>query len=51
MTGSTSSALTNGASRDDAVHLQVDDGVPVEAELLGEDLVAVLVEVGRAPCG
>ena len=32
--------------RDDALHLQLDDRVPVEAEHLGEDLVAVLVEVG-----
>ena len=28
------------------LHLEVDDGVPVEAERLGEDLVAVLVELG-----
>ena len=38
-------------SSDDAVHLEVDDGVPVEAELVGEDRVAVLVEVGRVRVG
>src|SRR5206468_3346012 len=31
--------------RDDASHLQVDDRVPVDAEV-GEDRVAVLVELG-----
>src|SRR3954470_9140966 len=39
--------LTTPFSRDDASYLQIDDGVPVEPEI-GEDRVAVLVEVGGA---
>src|SRR4051794_6569199 len=37
-----------GGSGDDAADLEVHDGIPVEADRL-QDLVAVLVEVGRPP--
>src|SRR5262249_14692505 len=50
-TGSLNRPATSGllASRDDAADLEVDDRVPVELGELGEDLFAVLVELGRAP--